>query len=364
MSPENGAADVVLAGVRKSYGAVEAVRGVSLEIPRGAFFALLGPSGCGKTTTLRLIAGFEQPSQGEVYIRGARVTAIPPFKRDFAMVFQNFALFPHLSVARNVAFGLRMRRIPRAEREERVREALALVKLGGFEARYPKQLSGGQQQRVALARAIVVRPAVLLLDEPLGALDKNLREAMQVELRELQRRLGITTVFVTHDQEEALTMSDQVAVMKDGVIEQLGPPREVYERPRTEFVAGFLGVSNLVDGRVLACANGMATIDSAWGRLEVPATGREAGEAVRLALRPERVRILRGEEAGGLQARLREVVYRGSVLHLFLESGGAGLVAFLPNASPDAVSWKPGDLLRWTWQAGSLVMLDRKRSDA
>ncbi len=214
--------DVRLAGVSKSYGTVRAVRDLSLSIPRGLFFSLLGPSGCGKTTTLRLVAGFELASEGDVFIRGRNVTQTPPYRRDFSMVFQNFALFPHLTVAENVAFGLRMRRIGGAERASRVAEALRLVKLDGFEGRYPKQLSGGQQQRVALARAIIVRPAVLLLDEPLGALDKSLREEMQVELRQLQRTLGITAIFVTHDQEEALTMSDQVAVMRDGVIEQLG----------------------------------------------------------------------------------------------------------------------------------------------
>jgi ABC-type Fe3+/spermidine/putrescine transport system ATPase subunit len=199
--PADSDADVYLRGVSKTYGSVPAVRDLTLAIPRGVFFSLLGPSGCGKTTTLRLIAGFEQPSAGAVFIRGTEVTAVPPYRRDFAMVFQNFALFPHLSVADNVAFGLRMRRIGGTERAGRVKEALELVKLAGYGERYPKQLSGGQQQRVALARAIVVRPAVLLLDEPLGALDKSLREDMQVELRQLQRQLGITTVFVTHDQE-------------------------------------------------------------------------------------------------------------------------------------------------------------------
>src|SRR6185437_3505758 len=212
--------DVRLASVSKSYGSVPAIRDLDLTIARGVFFSLLGPSGCGKTTTLRLIAGFEQPSAGAVFIRNRDVTAVPPYRRDFAMVFQNFALFPHLSVAENVAFGLRMRRIGGVERASRVKEALDLVKLAGYGERYPKQLSGGQQQRVALARAILVRPAVLLLDEPLGALDKSLREEMQVELRQLQKTLGITAVFVTHDQEEALTMSDRVAVMRDGVIEQ------------------------------------------------------------------------------------------------------------------------------------------------
>jgi putative spermidine/putrescine transport system ATP-binding protein/spermidine/putrescine transport system ATP-binding protein len=242
-------ADVRLDRVRKTFGAVIAVNDVTLDIERGTIFSLLGPSGCGKTTTLRLIAGFEQPSAGEVYIRGKRVTSIAPYRRDFSMVFQSYALFPHLSVAENVAFGLRMRRVPRAERGAAIKEALELVKLGALADRYPRQLSGGQQQRVALARAIVVKPAVLLLDEPLGALDKMLREEMQVELRDLQQRLGITAVFVTHDQEEALTLSDRVAVMRGGVIEQIGAPREIYDRPVSEFVAGFLGASNFLDGQ-------------------------------------------------------------------------------------------------------------------
>src|SRR5919199_76955 len=250
-APSPSATDVRFERVSKRYGRAVAVRSLTLDIPRGLFFSLLGPSGCGKTTTLRLIAGFEQPNEGDVFIRGRQVTNVPPYRRDFAMVFQNFALFPHLSVADNVAFGLKMLRVATAERATQVREALALVKLEGFADRYPKQLSGGQQQRVAIARAVVMKPAVLLLDEPLGALDKNLREAMQVELRALQRQLGITTVFVTHDQEEALTMSDRIAVMRDGLIEQIGAPREVYERPTTEFVATFLGASNLIDAVAL-----------------------------------------------------------------------------------------------------------------
>src|SRR5438552_8504852 len=221
-----GKADVRLDKVCKTFGTVTAVNKVTLDIERGTIFSLLGPSGCGKTTTLRLIAGFEQPSAGEVYIRGQRVTAIAPYRRDFSMVFQSYALFPHLNVAENVAFGLRMRRVPRGERGTAVAEALDLVKLGALAERYPLQLAGGLQQRVALARPIAIKPAVLLLDEPLGALDKMLREEMQVELRQLQQRLGITAVFVTHDQEEALTLSDRVAVMRNGIIEQIGAPRE------------------------------------------------------------------------------------------------------------------------------------------
>src|SRR3712207_3818245 len=304
----NQDADVRFEAVTKRFGRAVAVRDLTLAIPRGLFFALLGPSGCGKTTTLRLVAGFEQPEAGEVYIRNRRVTSVPPFRRDFAMVFQNFALFPHLSVAENVAFGLRMLRVPRSERAEEVGNALALVKLQGFADRYPKQLSGGQQQRVAIARALVMKPAVLLLDEPLGALDKNLREEMQVELRSLQRQLGITTVFVTHDQEEALTMSDRIAVMRDGVIEQLGPPREVYERPATEFVATFLGASNLIDAVAVATEGGQSLVEAASGRFLVPG-GFPAGRRLRLAVRPERVRVRAGG-GPGLPATLREVVYR------------------------------------------------------
>jgi len=338
--------DVRLDKVRKTFGPVVAVNDVTLEIERGTIFSLLGPSGCGKTTTLRLIAGFEQPSAGEVYIRGQRVTAIAPYRRDFSMVFQSYALFPHLDVAENVAFGLRMRRVPRSDRGALVKEALALVKLDALADRYPRQLSGGQQQRVALARALVIKPAVLLLDEPLGALDKMLREEMQVELRELQQRLGITAVFVTHDQEEALTLSDRVAVMRNGVIEQTGAPREIYDRPVSEFVAGFLGASNFLDGRVLSRDGGIAVVETAGG-------------AVRVAVRPERVRMNRpGGE--GLPARLRSIVYRGSVTHYYMDSAGGALLAYAQNAA--AGDWSAGDEVRCAWDAGSAVLVAPERA--
>ncbi len=343
--------DVCLAGVRKSYGAVLAVRDLDLAIARGVFFSLLGPSGCGKTTTLRLIAGFELPSAGTVRIRGRDVTAVPPYRRDFSMVFQSFALFPHLSVADNVAFGLRMRRIGRAERALRVAEALRLVKLDGFAERYPKQLSGGQQQRVALARAIIVRPAVLLLDEPLGALDKALREEMQVELRQLQRTLGITTVFVTHDQEEALTLSDEVAVMRDGVIEQRGAPRTLYERPATEFVAGFLGASNFFDASVLA--PDLVAIGPVRLPLAVPAP---VGAALRLAVRPEKVRLA-AAGGDGLPARIREIVYRGATTQIFLDSPCGPISAYIQNASPETAAWTIGDEVACAWAPESAVVL-------
>jgi spermidine/putrescine ABC transporter ATP-binding subunit len=349
--------DVRLAAVSKSYGSVPAIRALDLTIPRGVFFSLLGPSGCGKTTTLRLIAGFEQPSAGAVFIRNRDVTSVPPYRRDFAMVFQNFALFPHLSVAENVAFGLRMRRIGGAERASRVTEALALVKLAGYGERYPKQLSGGQQQRVALARAIIVRPAVLLLDEPLGALDKSLREDMQVELRQLQRTLGITTVFVTHDQEEALTLSDQVAVMRDGVIEQRGAPRALYERPATAFVAGFLGASNFFAGMVVGRDNGATIVEIADWRLPI-AVDLPTGTAIRLVVRPEKIGLASSSEACGLPARLREIVYRGATTHLYLESAAGPVIAYLQNVAPDAAAWRIGDEVKCSWAPSSAVVLE------
>ncbi|MBI3512945.1 MAG: ABC transporter ATP-binding protein [Proteobacteria bacterium] len=351
--------DVRLAGVTKTFGAVAAVRDVSLEIPRGSIFSLLGPSGCGKTTTLRLIAGFEQPTQGQVYIRGRDVTDVPPYRRDFSIVFQSYALFPHLTVAENVGFGPRMRGVGRAVRGREVAEALALVKLAGYEARYPRELSGGQQQRVALARAIVVRPAVLLLDEPLGALDKMLREEMQVELRQLQQRLGITAVFVTHDQEEALTLSDHVAVMRDGRIEQVGAPRAIYERPDTEFVAGFLGASNFFDGVVVARDTAGAEIEVAGWRVRMADVTAAVGAQVRIAVRPERMR-LGGPDAPGQPATVREIVYRGSTIHYYLDGAAGPILVHRQNAEPGAAELRPGDRVRCRWAPESGVVFAPK----
>jgi len=349
-----GEADVRLDKVRKTFGAVVAVNDVTLDIARGSIFSLLGPSGCGKTTTLRLIAGFEQPSAGEVYIRGKRVTAIAPYRRDFSMVFQSYALFPHLSVAENVAFGLRMRRVPREERAKAVDAALDLVKLGTLADRYPRQLSGGQQQRVALARAIVIKPAVLLLDEPLGALDKMLREEMQVELRGLQQRLGITAVFVTHDQEEALTLSDRVAVMRNGIIEQVGAPREIYDQPVNEFVAGFLGASNFLDGTVISLDAGIANVETACGRVSVATALAKIGAKVRLAVRPERVRM-NASDGEGVSARIRDIVYRGSATHYYMTTAGGPLLSYRQDAA--AGDWTVGDNVRCAWDVESGVLV-------
>jgi putative spermidine/putrescine transport system ATP-binding protein len=283
-------ADLSLNGLSKHYGDFYAVREVSLTIADGEFLVLLGPSGCGKTTTLRMIAGFIEPSAGHVRLAGQDVTLLPPWRRNAGMVFQSYALFPHMTVAQNVAFGLEMRKLPRADIERRVEEVLALVRLGGYGGRLPRQLSGGQQQRVALARALAIRPDVLLLDEPLSNLDAKLRQEVRVEIRELQRQLGLTTVMVTHDQEEALTMADRLVVMNEGSVRQVGSQRDLYERPADRFVAGFVGRTTFLAGTVEA--PGRFRSD---GGLALACTGGSPGRAA-LSLRPERVEI-------GLQPR-------------------------------------------------------------
>jgi spermidine/putrescine transport system ATP-binding protein len=290
--------DVRLDHISKHFHEVIAVDDLSLEIERGEFFSMLGPSGCGKTTTLRMIGGFEEASGGTIYLGDADVTGLPPFKRDVNTVFQNYALFPHLTVFENVAFGLRRRKVPAEEIGTQVKEMLDLVELPGYEGRKPAQLSGGQQQRVALARALINRPRVLLLDEPLGALDLKLRKQMQLELKRIQTEVGITFIYVTHDQEEAMTMSDRIAVMRAGRIEQLGNPEELYERPRSAFVAGFLGVSNLLEGEVAGADGALVTIRLRDGTLlRAPADGVAKSGPVRLGVRPEKLRVDAGEGA-------------------------------------------------------------------
>jgi spermidine/putrescine transport system ATP-binding protein len=284
--------DVRLDHVTKNFHDVTAVDDLTLEVERGEFFSMLGPSGCGKTTTLRMIAGFEEATSGTIYLGDADVTNRPPFKRDVNTVFQNYALFPHLNVFENVAFGLRRRRAKDADVRRRVAEFLALVELPGYERRKPSQLSGGQQQRVALARALINNPQVLLLDEPLGALDLKLRKQMQLELKRIQTEVGITFVYVTHDQEEAMTMSDRIAVMRAGKVEQLGTAEDLYERPSTAFVAGFLGVSNLLDGRVIGHADGAIEVELSGGRKVRAASAALAdGSTVRVGVRPEKLRL-------------------------------------------------------------------------
>ncbi|MFF0428215.1 MULTISPECIES: ABC transporter ATP-binding protein [unclassified Streptomyces] len=326
-----------LTGLRKTYGRTEAVAGVDLEIADGEFFSMLGPSGSGKTTVLRMIAGFETPSAGTVELAGRDVTRLAPFERDVHTVFQDYALFPHMTVEQNIAYGLKVRRVPRAERLVRARAALAQVGLDGTGRRRPSELSGGQRQRVALARALVGRPRVLLLDEPLGALDLKLRERMQVELKAIQREVGITFVFVTHDQEEALTMSDRIAVFHEGRIEQVATPAEIYERPATPFVAGFVGTSNLLSG------------DTARRVVGAPGT---------YSIRPEKIRILDDHEAAGdpghatAAGTVAEVVYLGDATRFLVDlDGGGRLTALrqnLESSSADLAAFRGARIgLQW-----------------
>jgi spermidine/putrescine transport system ATP-binding protein len=349
-------------GVHKNYlshgESVPAVKRTDLAIAQGEFFSLLGPSGCGKTTTMRMIAGFEEPTAGKVYLDGRDVTGVTPNKRDVNMVFQSYALFPHLNTYQNVAFGLERKKVSKAETRRRVGEILEIVSLTGMEKRAPKEMSGGQQQRVALARALVNRPRALLLDEPLGALDLKLRQQMQVELKRIQRDVGITFVYVTHDQGEALTMSDRIAVMNAGVIEQLGSPRQIYERPATRFVAGFIGTSNLVEGNVDRIDRGVAVLSySADDRVLVP-VGDDvlSGDKVEVSIRPEKIDLHRGTvpaaEAGGsvLSGTVSEVVYHGtSTNYTVATAAGADFTVFDQNASSADDLADRGDRVFLTW---------------
>ncbi len=306
-----------LCRLSKHYPAHKALDSISLEVPRGAFFSLLGPSGCGKTTTLRLVAGFEEPTSGEVRLNGASINPLKPYERNVSTVFQNYALFPHLTVQQNVEFGLRQKRAPDAER--RAREAIAMVQLAGKESRYPAEISGGEKQRVALARSLVLEPEVLLLDEPLAALDPSLRKQMRTELKDLQRRVGVTFLFVTHDQEEALTLSDRIAVMRQGRIEQIGTPEDVYLRPASRFVAGFLGAVNWIDG---------------------------------VGVRPEATRVSRTAPAAdvrALAATVTNCVFLGNCVHVEAQlASGTPVVAEVPRQDGD---YRPGENVHVWWRA-------------
>ncbi len=308
--------DVELQNVTKRFGDFVAVNDVSLEIKDGEFFSLLGPSGCGKTTCLRMIAGFELPSEGEVKIRGKAMGYTPPYKRPVNTVFQNYALFPHMTVFENVAFGLEMQKVPRADIKTRVKETLEMVRLPHLADRKPRQLSGGQQQRIALARALVNRPQVLLLDEPLSALDLKLRKAMQLELKELQHQVGITFIFVTHDQEEAITMSDRIAVMNEGLVQQVGAPREIYESPHNRFVADFIGETNFIEGEVREADPVKTTVSLGAGVLLLarPTEGLNAGQSVTVAVRPEKISLHPTPPGNDLSipATIEEAVYIGT----------------------------------------------------
>jgi spermidine/putrescine transport system ATP-binding protein len=354
--------DVRLDRVTKRFHDVVAVDDLSMDIRRGEFFSMLGPSGCGKTTTLRMIGGFEECTVGTIYLGEADVTGLPPFKRDVNTVFQNYALFPHLSVFENVAFGLRRRRVEGADIGRRVGEMLELVELPGYERRKPSQLSGGQQQRVALARALINHPRVLLLDEPLGALDLKLRKQMQIELKRIQTEVGITFIYVTHDQEEAMTMSDRIAVMRHGKIEQLGTPEDLYEHPTTAFVAGFLGVSNLLDGDVIANDGTWIDVRLADGAtVRAPADRVNGAHAVRIGVRPEKLRVVPAESEAAadpnrnsLGGTVLDASYIGVSTQYLIETGdGHRLVVYAQNLETSGasealadgqqvrVSWKP-----------------------
>ncbi|XVQ13205.1 ABC transporter ATP-binding protein [Spirillospora sp. CA-255316] len=349
---------IELAGVAKRFRTVGAVRGVDLAIASGEFFSLLGPSGCGKTTALRMVAGFEEPTDGRILLHGRDVTGVPAHRRDVNMVFQSYALFPHMNVFENVAFGLRRKRVPKSEIRDRVGEMLEIVDLaGGERRRRPAELSGGQQQRVALARALVNRPRALLLDEPLGALDLQLRQAMQGELKRIQREVGVTFVYVTHDQGEALTMSDRIAVMNEGRIEQLGTPREIYERPATRFVAGFIGTSNLLGGEVAEVSGGRAVISHGPdGRVIVPLRPElpvDAGDRLELTVRPEKIGIVPerpGAALCGVRGTVSEVVYQGTSTNYTISTAtGSDMVVFAQNAtSADDVAVR-GDTVWLSW---------------
>jgi spermidine/putrescine transport system ATP-binding protein len=344
---QQGKGHVSLVALTKRFGQVAAVDSIDLEIPSGGFFSLLGPSGCGKTTTLRLIAGFEHPSSGRVLVDGRDMAGTPPSKRPVNTVFQSYALFPHLRVFDNVAFGLRRAHVPRDEVRRRVGEALDLVQLSDLAARKPGQLSGGQQQRVALARALVLRPAVLLLDEPLGALDAKLRRQLQVELKQLQTHVGITFVYVTHDQEEALTMSDRIAVINRGRVEQAASPRDLYEEPANAFVADFLGVSNLMDASTAGPSGDATQVRLANGiSVEVRRGDISRRGEVKVVIRPERILLEPAGVTGAnrIPGMVTNVVYLGSGIQLAVHlASGDTVTVLVPNSEDDTASaWSPG----------------------
>jgi spermidine/putrescine ABC transporter ATP-binding subunit len=351
-------AELRLDRLTKRFGSVLAVDEVSLEIPSGSFVTFLGPSGSGKTTTLNLIAGFLEPDGGEIFFDGRPVSHTPTHKRDLGMVFQNYALFPHMTVLDNVAFPLRMRaRLPAAEVARAVASTLALVQLAGFERRYPRQLSGGQQQRVAMARALVSRPRLLLMDEPLGALDKKLRERMQVEMKAIHRSVGTTFLYVTHDQGEALAMSDVIVVMRDGRVEQLGAPRDLYDAPATEFVADFLGSANLLVGRVAGQSGGLVTVELRGG-VTVHARAARApapGATVKLLVRPEDVDVASEDAtpagADALRGKVAETIYLGEMTRVVVDTDDGPVIARLPGRRGGELV--PGQAIAVSWPRGA-----------
>lgn len=353
-------AHVEVLNVSKRYGATTAVSDVTIQIPEGEFFSLLGPSGCGKTTTLRMVAGFVRPSSGTISIGGQDVTRLPPEKRDIGIVFQNYAIFPHMNVYDNIAFGLRMRKLDKAEIDKRVREALEQVGLRGYERRYQREMSGGEQQRVALARVLVTHPRILLLDEPLSALDKKLREEMKYWIKDLQQQLRITTIYVTHDQGEALTMSDRMAVMSKGRVLQVGSPSEIYEQPNCRFVTEFIGESNVLTVRVAGLDGEHARLALDGFEVNAPLRANlSAGQEVALAVRPENVLLGPDAERPGVnrvRARVKSESYQGSLIRHELEVGPYVIVAESQNR-PDRPQYPPGTEVTAGWLPRSSAVL-------
>lgn len=349
---------VSLRNISKSYGGSEAkvVKNINLDIYEGEFLTILGASGCGKTTTLRMIAGFENVTSGEIYIEGNLINDVPPYKREVNTAFQSYALFPHLNIYDNIAYGLRVKRVPKKEIKERVMRMLELVRLEGYEKRKPAQLSGGQKQRVSIARALINNPKVLLLDEPLGALDLNLRKQMQLELKSMQKKLGITFIYITHDQEEALTMSDRIAVMHNGVLEQVSKPKELYLKPQTKYVAEFIGESNIFEGIVQAQKDGLCTVNVESGYITCQGNGYQPGEMVYVCIRPEKMKIYRKPVEGfSLKGEIREKIFTGNIVKTIVS---------LPNGHDIIVSdmgdtdeYQERDVIYLGWDSGNAVVI-------
>jgi spermidine/putrescine transport system ATP-binding protein len=354
--------EVELTSITKRFGDNAAVHSVSMSVMRGEFLTLLGPSGCGKTTLLRLIGGFAMPDEGRILLSGKDVTSLPPYRRNVSTVFQQYALFPHMNVFDNVAFGLTLRRVPGAELAGRVADSLEMVRLAGMESRMPSELSGGQQQRVALARSIILNPRVLLLDEPLAALDLKLRKQMQIELKGLQRKLGISFVFVTHDQEEALTMSDRIAVINGGQIQQIGGARDVYERPVNAFVADFIGLSNIFNGVVESSDGQLYSIRIGSHRVGARApdgsSSKEHGESVSIMVRPERIQLLPPEAASGLCGKVQSQVYLGESTRWAVRlDDGTDIQVVEQNRQVAGAAFAPGSYVAVRWEPASAVLL-------
>ncbi len=344
--------------IEKSFSGTKVLNGINLDVQKGEFVTLLGPSGCGKTTTLRIISGLERPDAGRVLLEGADVTNTEPNRRDVNTVFQNYALFPHMTIAQNIAYSLTLKRTPKADIKEAVESALILVQLPGFENRMPHELSGGQKQRVAIARAIVNQPKILLLDEPLGALDLQLRRQMQIELKRLQKQLGITFIYITHDQEEALNMSDRIAVMRSGNIEQYGTPAEIYDKPRTAYVADFVGNANLITGIALGIENGVLYAEGEGGRFAVTAGGPvAAGTAITAAVRSEQIEILpAGENTAGITGKVFEKSFAGGMLRISVQLPGGTEVIVSRHGINSALL--PGEDVRLSWAPQHAVLVE------